>query len=84
MQVEQSMSGNNNFFIQVGSWKQLEVAQDTMEKLKTHYPDTYIIEQNNYSKVRIPGIRNKEQGQLLLKELKEKYNLNPLLVLESN
>ena len=77
-------SEGNNFFIQVGSWKQMEIAQDTMEQLKIHYPETYIIEQNNFSKVRIHGIRNREQGQLLLKEIKEKYNLNPLLVLESN
>ncbi len=73
-----------NFFIQVGAWKHLDAAQDTMELLKSHYPETYIIEQNNFSKVRIPGIQNRAQGQLLLKEIKEKYNLNPLLVLESN
>ncbi len=81
---EQGKIVDNNFFIQVGAWKHLEVAQDTVDQLKTHYPETYIIEHNNYSKVRIPGIQNREQGQILLKELKEKYNLNPLLVLESN
>jgi Flp pilus assembly secretin CpaC len=74
----------NDFFIQVGSWKKFEIARETMERLKNHYPGTYIVEQNNFSKVRIPGIRNREEGNILLEELKEKYDLNPLLVLETN
>ncbi|HDY88603.1 MAG TPA: hypothetical protein ENH82_10915 [bacterium] len=82
--AETEFMEGSDFFIQVGSWKQFEIAQETMERLKNHYPGTYMVEQNNFSKVRIPGIRNREEGNLLLKELKEKYDLNPLLVLETN
>ncbi len=75
---------SSDFFIQVGSWKKFEIARETMERLKNHYPGTYMVEHNNFSKVRIPGIRNREEGNLLLKELKKKYDLKPLLVLETN
>jgi cell division septation protein DedD len=82
--AETEFMEGSDFFIQVGSWKQFEIALETMEKLKDHYPGTYVVDHNNFSKVRIPGIRNREEGNLLLKELKEKYDLNPLLVLETN
>jgi general secretion pathway protein D len=82
--VQTEPDEGRDFFIQVGSWKKFEIAQETMERLKSHYPGTYIVEHNNFSKVRIPGIRNREEGNILLEELKEKYDLNPLLVLETN
>jgi hypothetical protein len=46
-------------------------------------PDTYIIEDGSFNKVRIPRIMTKKHGSEIIKEIKEEYNLDPLLVLNS-
>jgi len=74
------ISGSSRNFIQVGAWINAKYAIETLDKLRSRYPGTYLTEEGKFSKVRIPGTGNKTKDTLLLKELKEKYNLNAVLV----
>ncbi|MBI5055926.1 MAG: SPOR domain-containing protein [Nitrospirae bacterium] len=71
---------SGKYFIQIGSWKDIRNAQGVLEKLKGDYPEAFIVEENNFNKVRVPGIMSKEQGLLIAKEIKKKLNVKPLLV----
>jgi type II secretory pathway component GspD/PulD (secretin) len=67
-------------FIQVGSWINIKYAIETMEKLRTRYPDIYLTEDGKFNKVRIPGSMSSREDALILKELKEDFKLKPILV----
>ncbi|NOZ69017.1 MAG: hypothetical protein GXP46_07185, partial [Deferribacteres bacterium] len=75
--------GGKSYFIQVGAWRNFEAAKKMLEKLTARYPATYILQDNNFNKVRIPGIKSKKEGELILKDLKEKFSLQPILVLKT-
>jgi len=70
---------NGNFYIQIGAWKNNKHAIEKYTKLKSRYPETYIIKENDYSKVRIAGIMTKREGNLMIMELEDDYNLLPFL-----
>ncbi|GMR03329.1 MAG: hypothetical protein BMS9Abin21_163 [Thermodesulfovibrionia bacterium] len=80
LQTETVKKGNKNYSVQVGAWRNAEYAEETLNKLKPHYPDAYIAVENNFSKIRIPGIITKKQGELIINNIKEKLNLNPILI----
>ncbi|MBI4847052.1 MAG: SPOR domain-containing protein [Nitrospirae bacterium] len=71
---------SGKYYIQVGAWKNIENAQGVLEKLKGDYPEIFIVEENNFNKVRVTGIISREQGLLIAKEIKKKLNVKPLLV----
>ncbi|UCH79835.1 MAG: hypothetical protein JSW20_08755 [Nitrospiraceae bacterium] len=73
------ISRDGRFFIQVGAWKELKHARETILKLKDRFPDTYIIKENNFNKVRIAGIKTKHEGYLMMMELEDDFNLLPYL-----
>jgi general secretion pathway protein D len=73
-------AGDRKYFIQVGAWKNVKYAQEALEKLRTRYPDTYLVEEDNFNKVRIPGTMTKKDNILILEELREKFDLKPVLV----
>ncbi|MEF9425804.1 MAG: SPOR domain-containing protein [Candidatus Mariimomonas ferrooxydans] len=80
LQTETVKKGNENYSVQIGAWRNAEYAEETLNKLKPHYTDTYIAVENNFSKIRIPGITTKRQGELIINDIKEKFNLNPILI----
>ncbi len=80
LQTETVKKGNKNYSVQVGAWRNAEYAEETLNKLKTHYPDAYIAVENNFSKIRIPGLTTKRQGELIINDIKAKLNLNPILI----
>lgn len=80
LQTETVKKGNKNYSVQVGAWRNAEYAEETLNKLKTHHPDAYIAVENNFSKIRIPGITTKREGELIINDIKEKFNLNPILI----
>jgi hypothetical protein len=53
-----------------------------LKKLKTYYPEVLIIVENNFHKIRIPGIKSKKQGTLVLEAIKERFDLKPILILK--
>ncbi len=80
LQPEEEVPPGDEYFIQVGSWKNIKYAEDALEKLSARYPDIYMTEQGDFIKVRIPGTMSKKNDVLILRELREKYNLRPILV----
>ena len=77
-----AQTGNVEYYIQVSAWKSPDHAQEILIKLKQYYPEAYITEENNFHKVRIPGIMNKKQGADISKDIEEKFNLKPIVVLK--
>lgn len=75
-----SAYSSGNYFIQIGAWRDVSNAQTIVDKLKNNYPETYIIEEENLSKVRIPGIMTRQIGLRIIKELKGILNLTPILI----
>lgn len=73
-------AGEDRYLIQVGAWKNPEYAFDTLEKLKSRYPEAYIVRGKTFHKLQIPGIRSKAQGALIIQDIKDTYRLNPILI----
>ncbi|MCK5504512.1 MAG: SPOR domain-containing protein, partial [Thermodesulfovibrionia bacterium] len=71
---------NNKYYVQVGSWKNSQYAEDILIKLKKDYPEANIVEQNNFNKVRIPGAMTKKQAAIISKDIEGKLNMKPLIV----
>lgn len=69
------MSHGGLFYIQVGAWRSDKHAIETVNKLIARYPDTYIIKENNFNKVRIAGIMTKREGYNMIMDLEDNYNL---------
>ena len=72
--------GNIEYYIQVGSWKNPNYAQEMLVKLKRYYPEAYITVVNNFHTIRIPEIMNKKQGADISKDIEKKLNLKPIVV----
>jgi hypothetical protein len=72
---------NKSYFIQVGAWKNSNYASRMMVKVKKYYPDAYMIAESGFIKIKVPGIKNKTQGNRILKDIKDKFGVTPLLVL---
>ena len=53
-----------------------------LAKLKQYYPDIYVVKENNLNKIRIPGIRNRQEGSKIINDIRKKFNMNSLLVLK--
>lgn len=70
---------SNEYYVQVGSWQNYKYTEMILKK---YYPDVYIVEQNNFYKGRIPGVKTKKQGTIISKDIEEKFNMKPLLILK--
>jgi outer membrane protein TolC len=77
-------AGLETYYIQVGSWKNPDYAQNMLKRLKKQYPDVYIYKHNTFHKIRIPNVTSQPHGSKIITEITEKYNLNPLLVTGQN
>jgi len=71
---------NSSFIIQVGSWKNPDYAREALDNLMEYYPDTYLVAEKGFHVIRIPGIMTKTDGEQIIKEIEDTYNLIPLLV----
>jgi hypothetical protein len=85
--VKQSLTkevetGIDEYFIQVSASKNHNAAQNMLEKIKPYYPDAYIVVQNDFSKIRIPGVSTRKQGLVISKDIEKKFNVKPILVLK--
>ncbi|RJQ53724.1 MAG: hypothetical protein C4526_06300 [Nitrospiraceae bacterium] len=68
------------YLVQVGAWQNAGNAQKVFEELRVDYPETYVVEEGRFAKVRIPGIMTKQQGSSVIRELRRKFNLKPILI----
>jgi general secretion pathway protein D len=83
LNADSDISEIGEYYVQVGSWKHRNYAEKFWEKLIIHYPDAYIFEDGSFHKVRIPRIMTQKHGSEIIKKIKDKFNLDPLLVLNS-
>ena len=75
---------SNEYYVQVGSWRNYKYAEKILIKLTKYYPDAYIVEQNNFYKGRIPSVMTKKQGTLISKDIEEKFDMKPIIVLKTH
>jgi cell division protein FtsN len=71
------------YFIQVGSWRNPNYARQNLEQLKKYYPDSYITAGKNFNVVRIPGVKTREEGVTIAKDIEKKFNIKPIIVLKT-
>lgn len=73
-------NSGKEYFIQAGAWKNPAYAKEMLTKLKKRYPDTYMIDENGFHKIRIPGIRSETEGNKIIRAIQETFMITPLLV----
>jgi len=77
---EAAGSGSDEYYVQAGSWKNIQYAEEVREKLSASYPGTFIFDDHAFHKVRIPRIMTEEEGNVISSDLRENFDLNPILV----
>jgi len=80
IRVKRRPSPNSTYYVQVGAMKNNNDAQKLLVKIKKYYPEAYIVVQNNFSKIRIPGVLTKKQGAFVSRDIEKKFNLKPMVV----
>ncbi len=70
------------YYVQVGSWKNPDFAQTVLNDLKRYYPDTYVYKENNYYKLRIPDVTSKEEGAAISKDIAKRFSIKSIVVLK--
>lgn len=70
---------DKGYLIQIGAFKYSKNAQDLLERLKIYYPDAFVVVADGFNKVRIPGIKSKEEATLIIKDIEKKFKLKPFL-----
>lgn len=78
--VKEGETGNDENYVQAGAWENNNYAQKLLVKIKKYYPEAYIVVQNNFSKIRIPGVLTKKQGAIVSRDIENKFNLKPMVV----
>ncbi len=73
------MDEESKFVVQVAAYKNIAYANEMIENLKGIYKHVYIKKENNFNKVRIVGIKTRSEGKLLIKDLKSKFRLKPII-----
>ena len=71
---------HGKYIVQVGAFRNIAYANELIEKLKPYYRYVYIESEDNFNKVRIPGIETGKQGRAVMRELKEKLSLRSFLL----
>lgn len=77
----ESSEKNIRYALQVGAFKSESTAHMVAEKLKPFYPNISIVKVNNFNKVRVNGIRTKQEGTAILRDIETKFKLKPLLII---
>ncbi len=71
---------NKEYFIQVGAWRTSAYSKKILAELNKYYPDAYIVEHNNFNKIRIQGITSSSHGKQIIKDIEDKFDVKPMLV----
>jgi len=79
-QLNEVSTGNNEYYVQVGTWRNFNYAEMALLKIKHYYPNAYIFKQNDFKKIRIPGPLTKKQGAIVSNDIEKKFNLKPIIV----
>ncbi len=68
------------YYIELGKWNDPAESQYLFNRIKEDYPEAYLSRNDGVSSIRIPGIESWGQGIRIFNEVKEKFNLSPVLV----
>ncbi len=68
------------YYVQVGAWKNPDLAEKMFNEVKRNYLKAYIFIENNLYKVRISGVRTKEEGVMISQDIERKFNIKPIVV----
>jgi cell division septation protein DedD len=74
---------SEQYYVQVGSWKNSDFAQNTLNDLRRYYPDAYIYEENNFFKLRIPDVKTREMGVAISQEIEKRFSIKSIVVLRT-
>jgi cell division septation protein DedD len=78
--VQVKKSFNDGYYVQVGAWKNPDLAEKMFNKVREKYHEAHIIIENGLYKVRISGFRTKEEGMKISQDIEKKYNIKPIVV----
>jgi len=73
---------NKEYFIQVAAWRTSAYSKKILAELNKYYPDAYIVKQNNFYKIRISGIITISNGKQMIKDIEDKFNVKPMLMVK--
>ena len=68
------------YAVQVGAWRNPDFAQEILGHLREYYPEAVIVDVNNFSKIRVPGVADKNQGNIIIRHIEKTFHLQSLLI----
>lgn len=71
---------NSRFAVQVGAFRIADNAYKLLARLKNDFMNAYVEEIDDLHKVRILGMRTRMEGERLMAEIHDKYNIKPFIV----
>ncbi|MDH4027665.1 MAG: SPOR domain-containing protein [Nitrospirota bacterium] len=71
---------SNKFIVQAGAFRNIKNAYDTVGILKDAHIYAYIKKENDLNKVRVPGIKTKEEAEAIMKEIEKRTGSRPILL----
>jgi tetratricopeptide (TPR) repeat protein len=71
---------DNKYVIQVGAFRNIQNANNMIDKLRANYMHAQIEEEDGYSKVRMFGFKSKEEAAIMMKDISDKFRPGPFLV----
>lgn len=71
---------DNKYVMQIGAFNNNAYAEAMIQKLKSSYFHAYIERTDTYNKVKICGIKSKEQGKRMMLDIESEFNIKPYLV----
>jgi tetratricopeptide (TPR) repeat protein len=71
---------DNKFIMQVGAFRNNAYAEEMIAKLKAKYFHAYIEKTDRFNKVKIGGIKSKEEGRRMMLDIGKEFNIKPYLV----
>ncbi len=78
--LREDLTGNKEYYVQVGTWENLNYAERMLSKVKYYYPEVRIVVHNNLKKLRIPNVMTKKHGYIISRDIESKFNIKTLLV----
>lgn len=71
---------DNKYVIQTGAFRNIQYADELLDKLKANYLNVQIEKADGFNKVRIFGMKNKEEADLMMKDISDKFKIGSFIV----
>ncbi|MEW6602268.1 MAG: SPOR domain-containing protein [Nitrospirota bacterium] len=70
----------NKYAVQVGAFRNVRNAHIMLDKLKASYMHVRIDSEDGYSKVRLFGLKNREEAGTLIRKIKADFKIDPFII----